>query len=141
MKRAFTLVEIMIVVALIAVLITLAVPGLFRSRLITQEATAIANLKILTNACSYYLSNTGSFPATLTALSETNPPYIDTTLASGQKQKYQFEYLLVDADHFTIQASPLSTGLLKGRYFYVDEGGIIHVRQDGPAGPNDAIVG
>lgn len=41
---------------------------------------------------------------------------------------------------FTLHANPIHTGLLKGRYFYMDEMGIIRAKNDGPAGAEDEIV-
>lgn len=138
----FTLVEIMIVLAIVIALLTIAMPGLLRSRVIGNETAALTNCRAINNACQLYHINQESYPDNLSSLIEpvSNPPYIDATLATGRKQGYGFIYKLVDADHFTLNANPISSGLLKGRYFYTDETGIIRARHDGPAGPTDAIV-
>ena len=138
----FTLIEMMIVVAIVIILITLTAPSILRSRIATNEALALASLKIINDACQSYHASRGSYPEDLSKLiaPESDPPYIDTLLASGQKQGYQFIYNRQDADQFTIQANPLSTGLLKGRYFYMDATGITRFRSDGPAGPDDEII-
>ncbi len=139
MKRGFTLVEIMIVVAIVAILITLAVPGLLRSKVIANETAALGNLRTINNACQLYHNNEEKYPASLDVLAQTQPPYLDSILASGQKQSYQFIYTLVSNDQFTVNANPTSLGLLRGRYFYLDESGVIRFKNDGPAGPNDEI--
>jgi type II secretory pathway pseudopilin PulG len=142
MRRVgFTLIEIMIVVAIVIVLITIAVPGILRSRVAANEAAALANLRTLNDACQTYHMNEQRYPATLLDLSSAKPSYIDNVLGSGQKQGYQFVYVLVDPDHFTVNANPTHTGLLKGRYFYMDESGIIRANANEPAGPQDDIVG
>lgn len=143
MKRAFTLVEIMIVVGIIIVLIMLAVPNILRSRVNANEGAALGNLRAINNACQLYHLNKETYPDSLSELIEpaSNPPYIDSTLATGRKQSYEFIYNLVSTDHFTVNANPTATGLLKGRYFYMDESGVIRVNSTGPAGPNDEIVG
>ena len=47
MKKGFTLIELMIVVAIIAIIATFAIPNLLRSRIVANETGAIAGLKAL----------------------------------------------------------------------------------------------
>lgn len=138
----FTLVEVMIVVAIVLVLTTLAAPNILRSRVVANEGAALANLKTISNACQLYHINKETYPVVLSDLSEpnSNPPYIESSLAKGKKESYEFFYSLVNADHFTLNVNPLSAGLLKGRYFYTDESGVVRYNSSGPAGPNDEIV-
>lgn len=138
MKKAFTLVEIMIVVAIVAGLVMLATPNILRSRIIANEAAALANLKAISKACQLYYINENIYPDNLSTLGEINPPYINSTLASGSKQGYDFIYTITE-DGFTIDANP--NGLLKGRYFYIDQTDVIRANSNGPAGQGDEIVG
>lgn len=143
MRRAFTLVEIMVVVSVLLVLVSLSIPNILRSRIIAYEGVALVNIKTLSNACQLYHTDQGSYPDNLDTLVTANPQYIDSSFGSSTnntKQRYQFIYTLVSADSFTINANPTSTGLLKGRYFYTDESGIIRAKSTGPAGPNDQVV-
>lgn len=140
MKRGFTLIEIMIVVAIVLIIITVAVPNILRSRVVANEGAAIANLKTLSTACQAYHIDNQSYPSLLSDLSGASPAYIDNVLGQGTKQGYQFIYELADADHFSIYADPLHTGLLKGRYFYLDESGAIRRNEDERAGPDDQII-
>ena len=140
-RRAFTLVEIMVVVAIVMILIGIAVPNILRSRVTANEGAALANLKALNGACQSYHIDQQGYPESLSALSTATPSYIDNVLGSGQKQGYQFIYELIDSDHFIVHANPIHTGLLKGRYFYLDESGTIRVNKDSAAGPDDEIIG
>ncbi len=139
--RGFTLVEIMVVILIVAILVALAVPNILRSRVAANEGAAIANLRTLSTACQAYHIDQQIYPESLQTLSTANPPYIDNVLGAGSKQGYNFIYGSSDSDHFTINANPAHTGLLKGRYFYLDESGSIRTRSDQPAGPEDEIVG
>lgn len=140
-RRGFTLIEIMIVVAIVIVLTTIAVPGILRSRVVANEGAAIANLKTLNNACQTYHMDQQIYPDSLHTLATANPPYIDNVLGEGTKQGYQFIYESADSDHFTVHANPIHTGLLKGRYFFLDESGTIRTKNDAPASGSDEIVG
>lgn len=139
---AFTLPEIMIVLAIVIILLTIAVPNFLRSRVIANETAALTNCRAINNACQLYHINQENYPNSLTDLIEpaSNPPYIDSTLAGGRKQGYEFIYSLADTDHFTLNANSVAGGLLKGRYFYMDETGTVRAKKDGPAGPGDEIV-
>ncbi len=80
MKKGFTLVEIMIVVALVAILIAIAIPnvlGVKRSGNISQAKSELAALQAALE--SYYMS-TGAYPAALNDLTSATPNIIGTTL-------------------------------------------------------------
>jgi len=141
MKRGFTLTEMMIVVAIVIVIVTISAPSILRSRVVANEGAAMANLKTVGRACQAYHLDSQRYPASLSDLSTANPPYIDNVLGNGLKQGYRFEYDSSDADHFSVNANSAHTGLLKGRYFYMDESGTIRARADAPAGPADEVVG
>lgn len=137
----FTLMEIMIVVAIVIILISLVVPSVLRSRVAANECATIANLRALDKACQAYHIDQQAYPDNLLTLSAADPPYIDNALGSGRKQGYEFVYESLDADQFSVHANPIHGGLLKGRYFYLDESSTIRTSKDGPAGPGDEAIG
>jgi prepilin-type N-terminal cleavage/methylation domain-containing protein len=57
-KNAFTLVEIMIVVAIIATLAAIAVPGFLRARKRSQASRVLNDLRLIDNACDMYAIET-----------------------------------------------------------------------------------
>ena len=135
-KRGFTLVEIMIVVAIIALLAAIAIPNLLRARHNANEAAAIASLKTISVACeSFRAAQTPpTYPAALANLTTplAVPPYIDTALAGAtaaatERQGYWFTYALGNRNQYTCTATPATGGTTGTRIFFVDESGVIRL--------------
>ena len=143
-RFGFTLVEIMVVVGVILIVLTLALPPMLRSRMHANEVSAISHCRLISNACQAYYSNViqHTYPSGLDDLIVPilDPPYIDSILASGEKQGYNFTYDLVNEDSFTLRANPRNVGRTGNRYFYVDETGVIRNAEGGEAGPDDDPV-
>jgi len=133
-RHGFTLVEIMIVVAIISLLAAIAIPNLLRARHNANEAAAMAALRTISTACeSYRAAQTPtSYPATLAVLSTEVPPYIDAGLAGATgagtaKQGYFYTFVWVTANQYTCTASPAVSGTTGTRVFFVDESGVIRL--------------
>jgi type IV pilus assembly protein PilA len=136
-KTGFTLVEIMITVAIIALLAALAIPNLLRARVQANESSAISSLKTIVSAAhTYRASGNSAYPANLSALTEA-PPYLDAVLGSGQKHGYIFS-LSGDAWSFTATAVPQVANRTGSRWFFVDTSGVIRYNATGDASVNDS---
>lgn len=143
-RKGFTLVEIMIVVAIIALLAAIAIPNLLRARLTANEAAAQAALQTLaTAAISFNAANGTYVGATLGAaggLFAATPPYIDATLAGGAKSGYTFAAatdLAVGTFHYS--AAPTTAGVTGNRSFCVTEDGVVRVQLAGGAIASRAV--
>ncbi len=147
--RGFTLVELMIVVAIIALIMGIALPSLLGAKKAANESSAITSLRLICTSCEQYRTSVipNSYPANLLALTIAGGgpwDYIDGTLAVGVKADYVFSLVGADPNPlgalttWQAWASPLS--LASGnRAFYVDQSGVIRqVSGVGPAAVTDS---
>ena len=65
-KKGFTLVEIMIVVAIIALLAAIAIPNLLRARHNANESAAIGSMRTFSSALESFRAAQTSYPSALT---------------------------------------------------------------------------
>lgn len=139
--RGFSLIELLIVVAIILIIAAIAIPNLMRSRVAANQASAVQSLRVISSAEITYLSTYGiGYAATLSTL---GPPaaagvatvsaagLIDDTLAAASKSGYSFVYaptLLDSAGHYggyTVQANPTMPGRTGNNFYYMDESNVI----------------
>ena len=147
--RGFTLVEIVIVMAILVILSVLAIPPMLRSRMTANESVAINACRMIVASSQAYhgSSNPHTYPGSLSELTApvSDPPYIDSILAAAtstdnSKQGYYYTYVLVGSAQFTLNADPVVSNVTGSRHFFVDEAGVIRVNPNGPAGPTDPPV-
>jgi type IV pilus assembly protein PilA len=146
----FSLIELLIVVAIILIIAAIAIPNLLKARMSANEASAAENLRTITTAAVVYNSTwNNGFPPTFATFGGPGgnsstcdfAQLVDNTLvnAPNQKSGYQYAYTVSGPTaaiaptcsapgffQYVVSATPLTVGFSGNRSFCSDQPGIIH---------------
>jgi type IV pilus assembly protein PilA len=146
-QKGFSLIELLIVVAIILIIAAIAIPNLLKARISANESSAVGSLRTLNTASVQYATQcpTNGFPATLAALGPgagtcVNAGIIDALLVTGIKSGYTFVYTVgagAPATTYTLTGSPITVGVTGQRGFFTDQTGVIRYNQSGTAAVTD----
>jgi prepilin-type N-terminal cleavage/methylation domain-containing protein len=134
-REGFTLVEILTVVAVLALIVGIAFMNLIRAKMTANDKAAQATLKIFASACEAFATENGSiYPLEIADLTQANPPFFryDITARSRQGYSYAVEFA---SDGYTITAIPVS---VTGNWAYQIRPGFI-LKRSKPGEDNWAL--
>lgn len=137
-RGAFTLIEILVVVAILAMLASVGTVQLLRARMIANESATLSNLHHLARAAQHYLVANQRYPDDLLPLAApiANPPYLDASFVGDgttvTRQGYVYTYdepnpELVGSLTFRVLGNPSTHGITGERHFYLDQTMGVHV--------------
>ena len=131
-QRGFSLIELLIVIAIILIILSVALPQMGKARMHAQEMAAIEELSTINKAEIQYYSEFNQYA---TALGQLGPPasggaegpqaanLIPGSLASGSSGGYNFT-ITTSAQGYSVSAVPKAFGSTGRRTFYTDQSGI-----------------
>ena len=150
-QTGFSLIELLIVVAIILIIAAIAIPNLLRARMAANESSAVGSLRTIVTSEFNYQQTYGIGHAPLTNLGSTAPCspatlatsaaacLVDSQLSSGTKSGYNVTTPAPAAvgtsaapnNTFTAVAVPTVIGQSGQRGFYADQSGVIRFNTDG----------
>ena len=123
-KEGFTLIEVIIVTAVIVLLAAIAIPGLLRSRSTANEAVAKATLHSICNAVEMYMVTNTVYPSAESDLIAPNasPPYLARAYDNQTIRGYNYTYDF--SDGYAVTATPKVCGKTGRKIFSLSSGTI-----------------
>lgn len=138
-NEGFTLIELMIVVAIIAIIAAIAIPNLLRSRMQSNESAAIGNLRTIVGSEVAYHAANYQYTASFDDLTTASPPFLDGDW-SVAKSGYNF-VLGGDTSNFTANANAVTYGTTGNKGFFTDASGVIRYAAGADADASGTPIG
>ena len=144
--NGFSLIELLIVVAIILIIAAIAIPNFIHARMAANESSAVSSIHTInTSEIAYSSANpTIGYSAALADLGPTGAGYLDGVLSAGTKGGYTFTYVQ-DATNspstgYTVNSDPVTRGTTGQRSFYSNQLNITHYNMTAAASSTDPVI-
>ena len=126
-ERGFTLIEIMIVVAIIALLAAIAIPNVLRGRASANETASIGNMRAMLSSLEMYRSVNNAYPDAWSKMGSATPPFYPQPFQTlpNTVQGFAYAYTYTDANTYAITGIPQTPGTTGSRQFLTNQSGLI----------------
>lgn len=120
-RKGFSLIELLLVVAIILIIAGIAIPNLLKSRIAANESAAVNSLRSITTAqISYFISHNG-YSADLDTLGPTGADLLPDTISAAPYQHSGYQFATTGTTtSFTANSVPVDPGRTGVRSFCTD---------------------
>ena len=126
LNRGFTLVGVMITLSIVALLASISISQLLSRKMTANETAARTTLKTISTALETYAKESGEgYPADISTLITSNPPYLNEYYTAQERNGYSFACESLEVSSYSCSAQPLSCNRTGSKNYVITTSGVL----------------